>query len=806
MSSERLILWFENLKKEDVPIVGGKNANLGELIQAGIPVPPGFAVTAQAYKKFIHETGIAQEIYETIERIVTDINNPQLFRKASTKVRKLIESTPMLPEIEAALKEAYGELSKRSKLSEIFVAVRSSATAEDLPGASFAGQQETFLNVKGTDDLIEKTIKCWSSLFTPRAIFYRIQKGFKHESVYMSVGIQKMVNSRSAGVIFTLDPVTGERNTVFIEGSWGLGEAVVSGAVTPDNFLVEKSTQKIIKKKIEKKKIQYIRDQKTGKTIHSEVPINLQKQSSLEDEEILRLAELATKIEKHYGGNPQDIEWSIDADLPNSENIFIVQSRPETVLSLKEPSKPSDSSVDLTRLNPVIKGLPASPGVYAGKAKVISIISEAGDNLEKGDILVTNMTKPDWVPYMRMAGAIVTDEGGMTCHAAIVSRELGIPCIVGTGNATKVLISTKEYTADAKIGVVYEGLIEELLDRDIIQMNGIDELAVDKLVTATKIYVNLSLPEAAKRVYESSKPDGVGLLRAEHLMLTVGKHPRLVIDEDGEEVLIKAFSDGIRKVAEAFAPNPVLYRFLDFKPDEFLSLPGGEKYELELGHVGPNPAIGYRGCFRYIKEPDVFRAECRAVRKVREEYGMINVWGMLPFVRTVKEFRLTKEIMEEEGLIQNQDFKLWIMVEVPSSGILIDKFIEEGIDGVSFGTNDFTSLILGLDRNDASVQELYDERNLAVLRLISHVIRVCREHGITTSICGQAPSNYPEYLEFLVREGATSISVNPDAVIQARLETARIERKLILEEMRKTNEDGKKKNILFKPKWSENLK
>jgi pyruvate,water dikinase len=808
MSQEKkLVLWFEELAKGDIPLVGGKNANLGEMTKAGIPVPPGFAISAHSYERFIEETNIAEKIYKIIEETVTDRNDPKQYEEASEKTRKVIESTKMPKYIGNAIKEAYLKLSKKTKMSDVFVAVRSSATAEDLPDASFAGQQETYLNVKGPDDLLDKTVKCWSSLFTPRAIFYRTEKGFKHEEVLISVGVQKMVNSKVAGVSFTINPVTGDRSQIVIEGNWGLGESVVSGSVTPDDYIVDKESLKVIDRKIAKKTVEYIRDPKTGKTIHAEVPTERQNQPCLTDEEIHILAELSKQIEQHYG-KPQDIEWAIDRDLSFPENVFIVQSRPETVWSLKavptaEPETPKTTAPTTERIV-VVQGLPASPGIYAGKGKVAITTDDAARLIKKGDILITKMTAPDWVPYMRVAGAIVTDDGGMTCHAAIVSRELGIPCIVGTENGSKILKSGQDYTVDAKTGVVYEGTIEEIA-RPAPLVTVAASAAAYTPVTATKIYVNLSLPEVAEKVFNESKPDGVGLLRAEHLMLAVGKHPRLLIEEGGEEKMINAFADGVRKVAEVFAPGPVVYRFLDFKPDEFLSLPGGEKYEEEAGHVGPNPLIGYRGCFRYIKEPDVFRLECRAIKKVREEYGQKNLWVMLPFVRTLEEFRVAKKLMEEEGLVRGPDFKLWIMVEVPSSGIIIDKFIEEGIDGVSFGTNDYTMLILGLDRNDAAVQELYDERDLAVLRLVSHVIRVCREHGVTTSICGQAPSNYPEYLDFLIREGATSISVNPDVVVRTRLWAASFEQKFLLEGVHKARASSSEEKPLFEPKWSKDL-
>ena len=784
-NNQKLVLWFEELRKEDVPLVGGKCANLGEMINAGIPVPPGFAISAYAYKRFIEETGIAQKIYDILDETITDPKDPKQYEEASKKIRALIESTPIPEYLQKEIVEAYRKLSEKTGSKEVFVAVRSSATAEDLPGASFAGQQETFLNVKGEKQLLESVRKCWSSLFTPRAIFYRTQKGFRHEKVLISVAVQKMVNSRSSGVMFTLHPVTGDRSKIVIESVWGLGEAIVSGAVTPDHFEVDKNSMKIVAKNIVKKTVEYVRDPKTGKTIHAEVPPERQEAPSLTDEEVIELAKIAKRIEQHYGV-PQDIEFAVDRDLPFPQNLFIVQSRPETVWSMKEaPAEVRTSqTTSVAEATIVLKGLPASPGVHVGKAKVVFSPEEAEKEIQKGDILVTKMTNPDWVPYMRLAGAIVTDEGGMTCHAAIVSRELGIPCIVGAKEATKLMKSGQTYTVDARSGVIYEGVVEELVKAAEEKAEAAAAVVAQApVVTGTKIYVNISIPDVAEKVARETQADGVGLLRAEHLMVSVGKHPRLLIEEGGEQKMIDAFAEGIRKVAQAFYPKPVVYRFLDFKPDEFLALPGGEKYEKEAGHVGPNPLIGYRGAFRYIKEPDIFRLECRAIKKVREEYGLKNVWVMVPFVRRVEEFIQAKKIMEEEGLKRGPDFKVWIMVEVPSTVLLIDKFIEAGIDGVSFGTNDLTMLILGIDRDDAAVQEIYDERNLAVRRAISHVIRTCRKYGVTTSVCGQAPSNYPEMVEFFIREGATSISVNPDKVIETRNLVASIERKLMLEEL-----------------------
>ncbi|HDD40156.1 MAG TPA: phosphoenolpyruvate synthase, partial [Nitrososphaeria archaeon] len=575
--NQKLVLWFEELGKEDVPLVGGKCANLGEMINAGIPVPPGFAVSAYAYKRFIEETGIAQRIYDILDETITDPKDPKQYEEASKKIRALIESTPIPEYLQKEIVEAYRKLSEKTGSKEVFVAVRSSATAEDLPGASFAGQQETFLNVKGENQLLESVRKCWSSLFTPRAIFYRTQKGFRHEKVLISVAVQKMVNSRSSGVMFTLHPVTGDRSKIVIESVWGLGEAIVSGAVTPDHFEVDKNSMKIVVKNIVKKTVEYVRDPKTGKTIHAEVPPERQEAPSLTDEEVVELAKIAKRIEQHYGV-PQDIEFAVDRDLPFPQNLFIVQSRPETVWSMKEaPAEVRTSqTTSVAEATIVLKGLPASPGVHVGKAKVVFSPEEAEKEIQKGDILVTKMTNPDWVPYMRLAGAIVTDEGGMTCHAAIVSRELGIPCIVGAREATKLMKSGQTYTVDARSGVIYEGVVEELV-------KGAEEkaeaaaavVAQAPVVTGTKIYVNISIPDVAEKVARETQADGVGLLRAEHLMVSVGKHPRLLIEEGGEQKMIDAFAEGIRKVAQAFYPKPVVYRFLDFKPDEFLALPGG---------------------------------------------------------------------------------------------------------------------------------------------------------------------------------------------------------------------------------------
>jgi pyruvate,water dikinase len=789
---DAIVVRLEDVRKDDIPLVGGKCANLGELTAKGVHVPPGFAVTAEAFRRFLEETKIGEIIHKTLGNS-NGSKDPKQYEEASEEIRKILESAPMPQDIASKVRRAYRELCEKTGDKNVTVAVRSSATSEDLPDASFAGQQDTYLNVRGEDQLVHYVQKCWGSLYTPRAIFYREEKGFPHEKVLISVGVQKMVQSKCSGVAFTLDPINGDPSKIVIESTWGLGEALVAGIVRPDRFIVDKGTMQLIHKEIVPKMIEHVPNNETGLTMQSEVPAGRRNVSSLTDEQVIEIAKTAVGIEDHYH-TAQDIEFAVEHGATGS-SLYIVQTRPETFWSkMKSPTGETDSHI--VHRVAVVHGLAASPGLHAGRAKIVPTTTEAGRLMKNKDILVTRMTNPDWVPYMKIAGAIVTEDGGTTCHAAIVSREMGIPCIVGARNATKLMQMGQEYTVDAKSGVVYNGLVEEVLKATQPQ----HEIPTVIPITATKIYVNISLPELAEKVERETHADGVGLLRAEHMMLSVGKHPRLLIEEGGGEKMVDAFAEGVRKVATPFAPRPVVYRCLDFKPDEFLGLPGGEKYEHEAGHVGPNPLLGYRGCFRYVKEPDIFRLECQAIKKVREEYKLTNVHVMLPFVRTLEDFRNAKKILEEEGLKRGPDFKLWIMVEVPATVLLIDKFVDEGIDGISFGTNDLTMLILGIDRDDASIQEIYDERNLAVLRAMSHVIRVCNEKGVTTSICGQAPSNYPEVVEFLVREGAVSMSVNPDKVIETKLLVAAIEQKLILEGMRKIRQSNGDQGAM-QPRW-----
>ena len=665
---KQLVLWFDDVRNTDVVLVGGKNASLGEMINAGLPVPPGFAVTAYSYEKYIQEKKIAEQIYKIIKETVTNPNDPRQYDVASKKIRELIEKTPMPKEIENAIRQAYKELNERLELKDTFVAVRSSATAEDLPDASFAGQQETFLNVRGAEDLLDKVIKCWSSLFTPRAIFYRNEKGFPHEKVFISVGVQKMVNSGCAGVMFTINPVTGNRDEIVIEGNYGLGETVVSGAVNPDDFVIDKATTTIKERRIARKTVEYIRDPKTGKTVHLEVPVEKQKVTCIDDREILALAELAKRIEKHYN-KPMDIEWAIDQDLDYPQNMFIVQARPETVFGTKAMDAPKMEESQHEQLKVIVRGISAGRRGYGiGKATVVLNPDDANRDMKKGDILVTGMTDPDFVPFMKMASAIVTDKGGITSHAAIVSRELNIPCVVGTEIATQVMKTGQEYTVDSRNGVIYEGIMAQAV-QPATATNGsamVVQAAEAAPVTATKIYMNLGTPEMIEQ-YKNLPFEGIGLMRTEFILASaIGKHPMAFVEEGKSQEFVDKLAEGVATVARAIQPKPVVVRLSDFKTNEYRGLKGGEKYEI----IEENPMLGWRGCSRYISKwyDKAFRLECQAIKKCRTEWSLKNVYVMLPMVRTLWEAKKVLEIMKEEGLERNRDFKVWFMAETPSIG------------------------------------------------------------------------------------------------------------------------------------------
>jgi pyruvate,water dikinase len=820
-----IIVWLGEEAAGDAKLVGGKAAGLSGMIKAGIPVPPGFIVTTEAYKQFVLETGIAGYIKYVLEEVVVS-GKPSEYEKASELIRSKFVRTPMPHRIVSEIVEAYRRLAELSGVEEPLVAVRSSATVEDLPEASFAGQQETYLNVKGADSVVEMVKRAWSSLWTARALSYRDSLNVDHEAALMAVIVQKMVNSRSSGVAFTIHPVTGEEDKVVIEAIWGLGEYIVGGKVTPDRFVISKSNLEILEKRVSEKRKALFYDPRSSSNVEVEVPVgdedvkNLHlkypeiaelivkhgvraDRQALNDDEVRVLAGLALKVESYFG-KPMDVEWAIDADIPGPNNIFLVQARPETVWSKRKAvEKPREEVVEVEAGKVLVKGIPASPGVAYGKAVVALTVDEAARKMKKGDILVTKMTDPDWVPYMKIASAIVTDEGGMTAHAAIVSRELGIPAVVGTGNATKVLRDGLEITVDGSRGVVYAGRVEveakpQQAPTPALQVQQAvvpaELLIATYPTTATKIYMNLGEPEEIDR-YKHLPFDGIGLMRIEFIIASwIGYHPLYLLEQGRGVYFIDKLAEGIARVASTIYPRPVVVRFSDFKTNEYAKLKGGEKYEALDER---NPMIGWRGVSRYISPQyeQAFRLEVRAIKKAREEWGLKNVWVMFPFVRTTWELQKALKLLEDEGLERSRDFKVWIMVEVPSTVFLADEFARM-VDGFSIGSNDLTQLILGADRDSGLLAKMgyFDERDPAVLKAVRHIIRTAKRHGVTSSICGQAPSVYPEIVEFLVREGIDSISVNPDAVIATRRLVSSIERKILLEKL-EGQSSGRRKKI-----------
>ncbi|MGA2573672.1 MAG: phosphoenolpyruvate synthase [Candidatus Methanomethylicaceae archaeon] len=779
------ILHFDSLRKSDVALVGGKNANLGELLSFGMPVPPGFAITADGYKLYIQKNDLADNIVRILSKM--DTENSESLEHASLELRKIMESSKIPEELKAEILASYRELGQRLKTKDPTVAVRSSATAEDLPGASFAGQQDTYLFVKGEKKLLKYVVKCFSSLYTPRAIAYRKAKGFEETKVYLSVAVQRMVSSKAAGVIFTLDPATGNRDIIVIEGTWGVGESIVQGRVRPDQFVISKSDLSIKERMISKKEIMTVRTpSEEGGGFIKEVPIPAEMMESpcLTDEQALLLGKYAFEIEKHYGV-PMDIEWALDGE---DGVLYIVQARPETVWSQKDAKKEEVKTMSGEKKR-LLRGLPASPGMVAGKAHVILDAKHISE-FQNGEILVTEMTSPDWAPAMRKSLAIVTDSGGITCHAAIVSRELGIPCVVGTGTATTVIKTGQLITVDATHGMVFEGdaLIAEQKAQAVAPtvLDGTGYYPP----TGTKIYMNLGEPGMIEK-YKNLPFDGIGLMRVEFIIADViGEHPLYLIENKQEEKFIDKLASGVSRIAREIYPRPLVVRFSDFKTNEYRSLKGGEKYEPQES----NPMIGWRGVSRYISPlySPGFRLECRAIKRVREEWGLKNVYVMLPFVRATWEVEKCLEIMKEEGLERNRDFKVWLMAEVPSIIFMADEF-SKLCDGFSVGSNDLTQLTLGVDRDSPILPgqdpRYFDERDPAVLRAISHLIRVAHSKGVTVSICGQGPSQYPELSEFLVRLGIDSLSVNPDMVVWTRKVVAGVERKVIMELFAKKGKD-----------------
>ncbi|MDD5590526.1 MAG: phosphoenolpyruvate synthase [Dehalococcoidales bacterium] len=749
-SGEKAILWFSEITKNDIPVVGGKGANLGEMTNAGIPVPPGFVVTASAYFDFLKQTGVTDKIRRLLQPL--DVNDSKQLQQTAAKVRELILKATMPPELIAEIKGAYAELGGG------LVAVRSSATAEDLPEASFAGQQSTYLNIGDEKGVIAAVHSCWASLFEARAVFYREKQGFDHFKVGIAVPVQRMVQSEASGVMFTVEPVTSVTNEIVIEAIYGLGEAIVSGEENPDLYIVDKESLKIISKKMSRQDRQLIinPDRSGEKTnIWVQVPESTRSLQKISDQDITALAGVGKQIEKHYGV-PQDIEWAKEG-----KEIFIVQTRPVTTVKEFTEVEPEIKAPVL------LKGVSASPGIASGPVVIVPDASQI-DRVTEGDILVAEMTTPDFVPAMKRAAAIVTNRGGRTAHAAIISRELGIPCVVGTEKATETLSDNQVITVDGSHGKIYDGKVARRM-----QTASVSGALKETIKTKTRVYVNLAQPELVDSV-AARNVDGVGLLRAEFMVAHIGEHPSYMLSQNRGDEFTTKLASGITAFAKAFNPRPVVYRTNDFKTNEYRSLKGGEEYE----EVEENPMLGYRGASRYIKDIDVFRLELNAIKKVRQDYP--NLWVMIPFVRTVSELSRTLEVMAAEGLKRSSDFKIWMMVELPSNVILIEKFLACGIDGVSIGSNDLTQLTLGVDRDNAVLAQSFDERDEAVLLSLEKVIKATNSMGVTSSICGQAPSVYPDLTEKLVQWGITSVSVSPDMIGVTREIISRAEAKLKL--------------------------
>ena len=754
----KYIVWFKELDKNSIPIAGGKGANLGEMYNLGLPIPPGFCITAQTYNQFIEEAGIKTKINSLLKNL--DINNTAKLQQTAEEVQKLIVSTKIPSDIEEAIKHAYeilgSDVRKASELidsKETFVAVRSSATAEDLPEASFAGQQATFLNVKGKTEVVKAVRDCWASLFTARAIYYRQKNKFPHDKVLISAIIQVMVNSEQSGVMFTVNPATNNPAEIVIEAIYGLGEYVVGGKVNPNLYLVDKKTRTIKTAEIKKQEVGLFRDEK-GNNLERSIPAHQQKQQVIPDTIIKELARYGQKIETHYG-QPQDIEWAVEKG-----QIYIVQSR--AVTTFKE-NKPREEAV-LEKGQIILHGDTAASGIYSGKVKII-LSPEELNKISAGDILVAPMTTPDWVPAMQKAGAIITDEGGLTCHAAIVSREMGTPCIVGTEQGTKILKDGQLITVDASKGVVYQGKVE------IVQKKkAASAVNVANLKTRTKIKVILDLPEIAGKA-AASGADGVGLVRSEIMIASGGIHPAEYIRQGKPEAYVKLLKSGIGRIAKAFKDKPVWVRCSDMRSDEYRNLQGGSKEPKET-----DPMIGWHGIRRLLDEPEILRAEFTAIRELHYE-GLKNIGVMLPFVIRVEEVQKAKAIMREVGLEPVKAIDFGVMIETPAACWIIEELCKEGISFVSFGTNDLTQLTLGIDRNNQKIAPLFDELHPAVLGEMAKVIKVCRKFNVPTSICGQAGSKL-EMARFLVHQGIDSISANIDALDAIRQVVADTEKKV----------------------------
>jgi pyruvate, water dikinase len=755
---------FADLRVGDVDYAGGKGANLGELTAAGLPVPAGFVVGAPAYAAFCEETGLRARLDQLLGSL--DVEDTTALAAAARQARDMVDETAMPAWLESEIREAYGELAGSS--GDLPVAVRSSATAEDTASASFAGMNETFLNMAGADAVIDAVRRCWRSLFGARTVYYRGLRGFGQADMDIAVVVQRQIASTRAGVMFTVNPASGDRSQLVIEGAFGLGEAVVSGSVSPDRYLVDKATLAIRAREVHHKEL-IIEGTAEGGTKTRALSEEEALAPVLSDEEVVTLAGLGRRIEEHYQA-PQDTEWAFDAD----GAAWILQSRPVTTLHAEQPAASSAQPQGSVLLH----GLGGAPGSASGAVRVLASLGDAG-RLHDGDVLVTHMTAPDWVPLMRRAAAIVTDSGGMTCHAAIVSRELAIPCVVGTGEATRKLRDGELVTVDATHGVVIEG------DAAVAAPQAAGAVAASsgasaRVVTATQVLVNLSEPSQVERA-AALEVDGVGLLRAELMVLEAlgGDHPRTLLAEGRGEDFVAAMAGGLEKFAGAFAPRPVTYRTIDFRTNEFRGLRGGEEFEPQES----NPMIGYRGALRYTREPEVFALELAALRRVWEE-GHRNLHVMLPFVRTTRELARCRELIADSGLLAQPGFELWVMAEVPSVLFNLADYAELGIAGISIGSNDLTQLLLGADRDNEVLAETFDERDPAVVAYLRQLIPRAHELGLRTSICGQAPSVHPEYAELLVRAGIDCVSVNMDVVDRTLALIAAAEQRVLLDAAR----------------------
>lgn len=785
-----LVVDLATVSSTDRAMVGGKASGLGELVRSGLPIPPGFVVTTEAYRGFTEVPALAEVIATQLGSI--DPARPESVEEASRRIRAAFDATHFPEPLRQEITRAYEAYVKAHHVR--FSAVRSSATAEDLEGASFAGLQDTYLNVTGTDAVLAMIRRCWSSVFTPRVMVYRAKKGFEHAQVQLAVLVQKMVDSEVSGILFTRDPNTGE-NHMIIEAGWGLGEAIVGGEVTPDHYVIDGATQKIIQKTLSEQRVRIVRAEGGGNR-HEDVPAKARSIQKLSDERIRSLASLARRIESHYR-RPMDVEWCADR-----EGLYIVQARPVTTIppgagssnrGASAPAMPAPAASGAPRANaapstdePLLRGFGASPGIAHG---VVRILAGAKDmeKLKPGEILVTTMTTPDMVPAMAHAAGIVTDEGGMTCHAAIVSRELGVPCVVGTRTGTHTLTEGTEVTVDGKTGQVFRGVrpgAEKAAAEAEPSVGTGSATHHAAPVTATKIYVNVGVPEKAQE-YSQLPVAGVGLLRIEFIFTAhVREHPLRMLKQGKKEELVRRLADGIGQVCRAFHPRPVIIRTSDFKTNEYRGMPGGEEFE----PIEENPMIGWRGCSRYIAPvfQPAFLAELEAIQRIRTEQGLKNAHVMLPFVRNTWELEEITGMMREKGLRRSRDFQLYLMAEVPSTVLLAREF-SKFCDGFSIGSNDLTQLVLGVDRDSETLGRMgyFDERDPAVLRAIELLIDGAHAEGRTVGICGQGPSVYPEFAEFLVRQGIDSISLNADTVVSTIRTIASLEQRMKLDAIRR---------------------